>query len=70
MRFSHDGGYQDLYILVFHVHVLRRRDKHCNALRAFTRYVEDLIYWEYTRRYDERPALDHKTGKEPWMFPE
>ena len=69
-RFPKDHGYRYLYISVFHVHRFRRRDKHCNALRAFTRYVEDLVYWEYTRRFDERPALDYKTGKEPWLFPD
>ena len=59
-----------LYVSVFHVRPFRRRDSVCHAYRAFTRYVEDLVYWEYTRRFGQRPALDYKTGKEPSSFPQ
>ena len=36
-RFPKDDGYQYFYISVFYLHRFRRRDRHCNALRMFTR---------------------------------
>ncbi len=57
-----DPALQRLYVSVFRVGVVGDPRRHCT--RAFTRYVEDLIYWEYTRNYGHRPALDYKEGKE------
>jgi hypothetical protein len=57
-----------LHVSVFHIEPFRR-DSHCHAIRAFTRFVESHVQWEYTRRYGQRPALDYKTGKEPWLLP-
>jgi hypothetical protein len=62
--FPEDPGYTCLYVSVFHVDRFEPSDKWCLSLRAFTRYVEDRIYWEYTRRFGQRPALDYKNGKE------
>ena len=35
-------------------------DALCRALRAYTRYVEDLIYWKYVEAFGKRAALDYK----------
>ena len=64
-----DEAFDCLYISVFHIEPFRQRDKRCNALRAYTRYVEDLVLWKYTEQFEERPALDYKTGKDEWRFP-
>jgi len=68
--FPGDKELECLYVSIFHVTRFRPRDRVCHAFRAFTRHVEALVYWEYTRRFDQRPALDYKTGKEPSSFPE
>ena len=60
--FPEDGEKRCLYISVFPVAQFEATDPRC--VRAFTRYVEDLIYWEYARRYEKRAALDYKKGKD------
>lgn len=34
-------------------------DPRSRIVRTFTRYVEDLIYWQYVQRYGKRSALDY-----------
>lgn len=60
--FPDDAARALLYVSVFHVIPFKQGDKQC--LRAFTRYVEDLIYWEYAKRYGKRARLDYKKGKD------
>lgn len=42
----------------------RRSDANCHALRAFTKYIEARLGWEYTRTFGRRPRLDYKEGKD------
>jgi hypothetical protein len=49
-----------LYVSVYHVQEYREDDERSKTLRAFTRYVEDKILWEYVQRYGKRAALDYK----------
>ena len=54
-----DRKYRYLYVSVFPVE--RYQDNaRCRAIRAYTRYVEDLIYWRYVEAYGTRAALDYK----------
>jgi hypothetical protein len=62
-----DPELKRLYISVFHIQPFER-DPHCHAMRAYTRFIESRVQWEYTQRYGERPALDFKAGKEPWLL--
>jgi hypothetical protein len=62
-----DSELRLLYISVFHI-LPFERDPHCHAMRAYTRFIESQVQWEYTQRHGERPALDFKTGKEPWLL--
>jgi hypothetical protein len=66
-----DRRYDRLYISVCEVELFRRSDPKCHALRAFTKYIEALLGWEYTRKFGRRPRLDYKKGKGdqclPWL---
>ena len=62
-RFKDDPELENLYVSVFHVEPFKPGGGRSRLLRAYTRYVEDLIYWEYTRRFGRRAALDYKKGK-------
>jgi hypothetical protein len=62
-RFKDDPDLAKLYVSVFHIEEFERSGARGRLLRAFTRYVEDLIYWEYVRRFGKRAALDYKKGK-------
>jgi hypothetical protein len=62
-RFAGDPGLEKLYVSVFHIEAYKPGGGRSRLLRAFTRYVEDLVYWEYARRFGERAALDYKKGK-------
>jgi hypothetical protein len=54
-----DADLRHLYVSVFRVECFKDGDPRCRLLRAFTRYVEDRIYWEYTRAFGKRAALDY-----------
>ena len=60
-KFPNDPKFESLYVSVFHIEPVSRGRSH--LLRAFTRYVEDKIYWEYAQRFGERAKLDYKEGK-------
>lgn len=60
-KFPDDWDLKSLYVSVFHIESVGRGRSH--LLRAFTRYVEDMIYWQYVQRFGERAALDYKRGK-------
>lgn len=62
-RFKDDPNLEKLYVSVFHIETFKPGGGRSRLLRAFTRYVEDLIYWEYARRFGQRAALDYKKGK-------
>jgi hypothetical protein len=47
----------------------RRSDPECHALRAYTRYLEARIGWEYARKFGRRPRLDYKKGKDDQYVP-
>ena len=60
--FPCDSHLNYLYVSVFPVERYCLGDERCRALRAFTRYVEALVYWEYARHFAKRPLLNlHKT---------
>ncbi len=59
-----DSTLKNLWISVFHVRPFQPGNAECLAMRAFTRYVEDLVYWKYVQRWGKRPALDYKKGKD------
>ena len=56
-----DCEFKCLYVSVFRVCCFGPNDEQAYLrLRAFTRYVEARIYWEYTERFGHRAALDYK----------
>ena len=68
--FPRDVDLELLYVSVFRAHCYDPADSKCRELRAFTRYVEDLVYWEYTRKFGIRPALDYKRRVDRGMVKE
>jgi hypothetical protein len=54
-----DHRLNQLYVSVFRVKCVTEGDELCRVLRAFTRYVEDLMYWKYVQAFEKRPALDY-----------
>jgi hypothetical protein len=56
--FPSDTELKRLYLSVFRVDTYRRGER-SRALRAFTRYVEDRIYWEYVQAFGQRTALNY-----------
>ncbi len=62
-RFADDPKLEKLYVSVFHIDTFRPGGGRSRLLRALSRYVEDMIYWEYARRFGERAPLDYKKGK-------
>ena len=67
-RFPEDSGFALLYVSVCRIAPFRPSDKKCHALRAFTRYLEARVGWEYARRYGKRPFLDYKKGKDEFAL--
>jgi hypothetical protein len=63
-QFPRDRNYEHLYVSVYVVGSFRQSDPRCRALRAFTRYIEARLGWEYTRWFGRRPRLDYKKGKD------
>jgi hypothetical protein len=61
--FKDDSELRCLYVSVFHVEPYVSGGGRSRLLRAFTRYLEDKIYWEYVQKFGKRAALDYKTGK-------
>jgi hypothetical protein len=50
---------QKLFVSVFRVPPDLFGDPALRLVRAFTRFLEDQIYWEYARRHGRRAALDY-----------
>ena len=69
-RISHylDTYGEDTELKFLHVSVFRvacfsqTEDEGYVRLRAFTRYLEARIFWEYAQRWGHRAALDYKKG--------
>ena len=55
-----DSTLQHLYLAVFRIEPYVKGDQRCRALRAYTRYVEDRLYWEYVLKFGKKAALDYK----------
>jgi hypothetical protein len=68
VAFPDDAGLERLYVSICRVARFKPRDPHCHSLRAFTRFLEARIGWEYTRQFGRRPRLDYKTGKDEFVF--
>jgi hypothetical protein len=64
-----DRDYEHLYVSVCDVGPFRRSNAKCHALRAFTKYIEARIGWEYTRKFGRRPRLDYKKDKDERYVP-
>lgn len=67
--FPDDRNCKRLYVSVAHIRTFRRADRECHAMRAYTRFVEARIGWEYTKRFGRRPLLDYKRGKDEFALP-
>jgi hypothetical protein len=67
-RFPDDPDHNHLYVSVCPVAPFVPRDKQCHTFRAFTRFLEAQVYWEYARRFDSRPGLDYKRGKDEFAL--
>lgn len=63
--FPGDSNFSYLYVSVFRVECYEDSDR-CRGLRAYTRYVEDLIYWKYVEAHGRRAALDYKKKPGHW----
>jgi hypothetical protein len=64
-----DRNYEHLYLSVRDIGRFQRSAPKCHALRAFTKYIEARLGWEYTRQFGSRPRLDHKEGKDELYVP-
>lgn len=49
-----DSTLQHLYLAVFRIEPYVKGDQRCRALRAYTRYVEDRLYWEYVLKFGKK----------------
>ena len=68
-QFPNDRNFSHLYVSVCEAGAFRRSDPGCHALRAFTKYVEARLGWEYTRKFGRRPLLDYKKDKDELYVP-
>ena len=68
-QFPSDPNYAHLYVSVCEVGPFRRSEPKCHTLRAFTKYIEARLGWEYARRFGRRPRLDYKEGKDEQYVP-
>jgi hypothetical protein len=68
--FPDDPTLAQLHVAVCTVAPFRPQDAACHAWRAFTRYLEARIGWEYTKRFGRRPLLDYKRGKDEFALPD
>jgi hypothetical protein len=57
--FPADRELKHLYLSVCSVRPFQGNDEAYHVHRAFTRYVEDMIYWKFVKEFERRAALDY-----------